>query len=293
MELFDSGGDGAPVLFLHGAFVDRTLWDPVVALLPGRRCLVPTLPLGSHREPVPDRSPLTPVGVADTIADLIAELGLTDLTVVANDTGGALLQLLLARRPEGIARVVFTPCDALEVFPPALFKPLFLAGRSPYALAAFIAPLRVPRAWRLPIGFGWLTKRASDETGRRLGRARARELRDRARRRALPARVDPGAAARRRAQARGVRGRGRSSAGPRATAAFKVELGRRLAAQFRDARFVEIERLLLVRADRPAGRARPADLDGVRSHSISRAPASAASAPSSARPGRARGRCPR
>ena len=163
MELFDSGADGPPVLFLHGALVDRTLWDPVIALLGDRRCLAPTLPLGSHRTPVADRAALSPVSVADMVADLIAAEGLTDLTVVASDTGGALLQLLLARRPEGIARVVFTPCDALEVFPPALFKPLFVAGRSPHALAAFLSPLRVPGAWRLPIGFGWLTKRATNE----------------------------------------------------------------------------------------------------------------------------------
>ena len=50
MQLRDTGGDGPPVLFLHGAFVDGSLWDPVVDLLPGRRCLVPTLPLGSHTE---------------------------------------------------------------------------------------------------------------------------------------------------------------------------------------------------------------------------------------------------
>src|SRR3954452_18762782 len=162
MELFASAGLGPPVLFLHGALVDRTLWDPVIALLPGRRCLAPTLPLGAHRIPVVDRSALTPVGVADQIADLIAEQELTDLTVVASDTGGALLQLVLTRRPEGIARVVFTPCDALDVFPPALFQPLFAAGRFPPALAAFLAPLRIPGAWRLPIGFGWLTKRATD-----------------------------------------------------------------------------------------------------------------------------------
>src|SRR3954454_5030161 len=162
MELNVTAGDGPPVLFLHGALVDRTLWDPVIALLPDRRCIAPTLPLGSHRDPVADRASLTPFGVVDMIADLIAEQELTDLTVVASDTGGALLQLLLPRRPDGISGVVFTPCDALEVFPPALFKPLFAAGRSPYALAAFISPLRVPGAWRLPIGFGWLTKRATN-----------------------------------------------------------------------------------------------------------------------------------
>ena len=56
MELRDTGGDGPPVLFLHGALVDGTLWDPVVELLPDHRCLVPTLPLGSHTA----RSPTAP-----------------------------------------------------------------------------------------------------------------------------------------------------------------------------------------------------------------------------------------
>ena len=37
---------------------------------------------------------------------------------------------------------------------------------------------------------------------------------------------------------------------------FPVELGRRLAAQFRDARFVEIEDSYSFVPDRPAGRAR-------------------------------------
>src|SRR3954447_21778556 len=240
MELFDSGGDGPPVLFLHGALVDRTLWDPVIALLPGRRCLAPTLPLGSHRGPVPDRSRLTPLGVVDLIADLIAEQQLTDLTVVANDTGGALLQLLLTRRPEGIARVIFTPCDALEVFPPPIFKPLFAAGRSPLALAAFISPLRIPGAWRLPIGFDRLTKRASNATvagwaAPALGdfeivRDGAHFLRH----------VDASLLLDAAPKLSAFEGEA-IFCWPSEDRCFKVELGRRLAAQFRDPRFVEIE----------------------------------------------------
>jgi pimeloyl-ACP methyl ester carboxylesterase len=251
MELFDSGGDGAPVLFLHGAFVDRTLWDPVVELLPDRRCLVPTLPLGSHQEPVADRSAQTPLGVVDLIADEIARLGLQELTVVANDTGGALLQLLLTRRPEGIARVVFTPCDALEVFPPAIFKPLFLAGRSPYALAAAIAPLRLPPLRRLPIAFGWLSKRASDET---LARWSAPALgnfeivRDTSHfLRACDASLLLEAAPKLASFEGEV-----AFCWPAADRCFKVGLGRRLAAQFRDARFVEItDSYSFVPIDRP------------------------------------------
>src|SRR3954471_11797196 len=251
MELFDSGGDGPPVLFLHGALVDRTLWDPVIALLPDRRCLAPTLPLGSHRVPVPDRSKLTPLGVVDLIADLIAEQGLTGLTVVASDTGGAILQLLLTRRPEGIARVIFTPCDALEVFPPALFKPMFVLGRSPYALAAFLAPLRIPGAWRLPIGFGWLTKRASHETvagwaAPALGnfeivRDAAQFLRG----------ADPQLLLDAAPKLSSFEGEA-IFCWPSDDRCFPVELGRRLAAQFRDARFVEIEdSYSFVSIDRP------------------------------------------
>src|SRR3954462_15483921 len=99
MDLRDTGGDGPPVVFLHGLLVDGSLWDPVVELLPGRRCVVPTLPLGSHTVPVPDRSVLTPVGVADLVADELERLDLHDVTVVANETGGAIAQLLLTRRP--------------------------------------------------------------------------------------------------------------------------------------------------------------------------------------------------
>jgi pimeloyl-ACP methyl ester carboxylesterase len=251
MELFQSGSEGPPVLFLHGALVDRTLWDPVIALLGDRRCLAPTLPLGSHRTPVSDRAALSPVGVADAIADLIAAEGLTDLTVVANDTGGALLQLLLTRRPEGIARVIFTPCDALEVFPPALFKPLFTLGRSPVALAAFLSPLRIPGAWRLPIGFGWLTKRASDETvagwtAPALGNFEI--VRDAAQfLRGVDAALLLDAAPKLRAfEGEAI------FCWPSDDRCFDVELGRRLAAQFRDARFVEIEdSYSFVSIDRP------------------------------------------
>ena len=208
MELYDSGGDGPPVLFLHGAFVDRSLWDPVVALLRDRRCVVPTLPLGSHTVPVADRSLLTPLGVVERSRDSSRDLALHDVTVVASDTGGALAQLLVTRRPEGIGRLVLAPCDALEVFPPVMFKPLFKAGRSPYALAAFIAPLRFPPALRLPIAFGWLTKRASRRDAGGVGATGAERLRDRPRRRALPGPHGPLAAARRRPPAARVLGRG-------------------------------------------------------------------------------------
>jgi pimeloyl-ACP methyl ester carboxylesterase len=163
IQLRDTGGDGPPILFLHGLLVDGSVWDPVVERLPDYRCLVPELPLGSHTTPFPDRSRLTPEGVASLAADLLDELDVTDVTLVGSDTGGALAQLLVTSRPERIGRLVLTPCDAFETFPPPLFKLLFVLGRSAAGLNFGIQPLRFPFGRRLPIAYGKLTKRGSDD----------------------------------------------------------------------------------------------------------------------------------
>jgi pimeloyl-ACP methyl ester carboxylesterase len=251
IEYRDTGGEGPPILFLHGALVDGSLWDPVVDLLPGRRCVVPTLPLGSHTIPARHRSALTPEGVADLIADLIERLYLEDVTVVANDTGGALAQLLVTRRPQHIARLVLTPCDALEVFPPALFKPLFALGRVPPLLAAGLQPLRIRPVRRLPIAFGWLSKRVTDETLDRWVRpvlADRRILQDGAH---LVRHCDPRITLDLAPRLREFEGEV-ILAWAAEDRCFKVELGRRLAAQFRAATFVEIsDSYTFVSIDRP------------------------------------------
>ena len=162
IPLKDTGGDGPPVLFLHGLLVDGSVWDPVVERLPGHRCLVPELPLGSHTTPFPDRSRLTPEGVANLAADVLDELGLTNVTLVGSDTGGALAQLIVTSRPERIGRLVLTPCDAFETFPPPLFKLLFVLGRTAFGLNFGIQPLRMKFGRRLPIAYGKLTKRGGD-----------------------------------------------------------------------------------------------------------------------------------
>src|SRR5437764_6301531 len=154
----DTGGPGPVVLFVHGLLVDGTLWRKVVERLDGSRCIVPTLPLGSHRTPVRDRSALTPIGVADMLAELMERLELTDVTIVANDTGGAITQLLLTRRPERVGRVVFTPCDAFEDFPPRAFRPLTWLAKA-HLLGPFLQGARIPAMRRSPLAYGVLTKR--------------------------------------------------------------------------------------------------------------------------------------
>lgn len=150
-------GDGPPIVFVHGALVDGRLWQPVVERLrDSARCIVPDLPLGAHR--IPMRADLNPVGLAQLIADLLEKLDLRDVALVGNDTGGALCQLLVTRRPERIGRLVLTNCDAFDNFPPAMFRGLVVSARLGL-LTALLQSMRVRPLRKTPLAFGWLSKR--------------------------------------------------------------------------------------------------------------------------------------
>jgi pimeloyl-ACP methyl ester carboxylesterase len=153
-------GSGSPIVFVHGALVDGTLWRKVVPLLEGEfRCIAPDWPLGSHPRPMNTDADLSPRGVAHLIADALDALELEDVTLVGNDTGGALCQLLVTERPERVGRLVLTNCDAFETFPPKLFKPLVWGAKVPPLLTAAVLPMRWRPMRRLPIAYGKLTVR--------------------------------------------------------------------------------------------------------------------------------------
>lgn len=154
-------GDGPLLLFVHGALVDGRLWDGVAPLLSDRfRVACPDLPLGAHREPVPDRARLAPGPIADALLDLAASLGSREPILVGNDTGGAIVQVAMSRRPERIGGAVLVSCDAFENFPPAVFRPVvWLAPRLPVLLRLFPLLFGTPAMTRKPLPLWLLARR--------------------------------------------------------------------------------------------------------------------------------------
>jgi pimeloyl-ACP methyl ester carboxylesterase len=153
-------GQGHPIVFAHGLLVDGTLWRKVTPLLASRyRCIVPDLPLGAHTYPLEAGADRSPRGVAHLLADFIAALGLESVTVVGNDTGGAIAQLLVTERPERIGSLVLTNCDCLENFLPPIFRPLRWAAYVPGSYWLVAQMLRSRAIRRSPAGFGLLTHR--------------------------------------------------------------------------------------------------------------------------------------
>jgi pimeloyl-ACP methyl ester carboxylesterase len=153
-----------PVLFVHGILVDHRLWLKVADQLArnGFRCILPDLPLGSHTTPVDASVPLTPETVAEMVHELISALDLRDVTLVGNDTGGGLCQLLVDAHPDDVGRLVLTNCDAFEKFPPFPFNAVFAIIRGPKTVRLMSALMKSSALRRSPLGFGLLLNPGDD-----------------------------------------------------------------------------------------------------------------------------------
>lgn len=169
IEYEDTGGDGPLLVLLHGLMMDATLWDRTIAeLAADYRCLAPTLPLGAHRHPMRPDADLSLPGAARLVAEFLDRLHRHGATLVGNDTGGALVQLLMCDSATRIGRAVLVSCDAFDNFPPGLTgKTLVLTGKlSPRMFGLFMQQMRLRALRRLPIAFGRLTKRGDAATAR-------------------------------------------------------------------------------------------------------------------------------
>ena len=173
---YREAGEGPAIVFVHGFLVDGRLWDGVVDALADRfRCIAPDLPFGAHRLPMSPGADLSPAGMAAIVADLIERLELDDVTVVGNDSGGAVSQVLATTRPERIGRLVLTNCDTHENFPPGIFKALPPLAKLPGSTWLMLQPFRLKAVTHF--AFAPFSKADAGRLRRRLGRRRLRRRR--------------------------------------------------------------------------------------------------------------------
>jgi len=154
-------GEGDPLLFVHGLLVNGQLWKGVADRLEGSfRCIVPDWPMGSHRTALNPGADLSPPGIAGLIAAFMDALELDRVTLVGNDTGGAMSQIFTAAHPDRVERLILTNCDTLEHFPPFPFNGIPVLARLPGGITVAVAPFRIGAIGRLT--YGTLTARPLD-----------------------------------------------------------------------------------------------------------------------------------
>ncbi len=233
--------DLPPVVFIHPVLSDGALWAPVAERLASRgvRSYAPDWPLGSHRLPLNDNADRSPRGMAQMVQDFLAALDLRDVTLVGNDTGGAITQYVLAAGEPRVARAVVMNCDAFDTFPPFPFNAILSLLKLDWLAKVIAGQMRLTALRHSWLGFGLLSKNLPAE----LTRSWLEPIRTDAKVRADLVRL-----------LRNVRPAELNEVTPRmanvtkpatvlwgmADHVFKPALGRRLARAFANAEFVEV-----------------------------------------------------
>jgi pimeloyl-ACP methyl ester carboxylesterase len=150
-------GKGPAALFLHGFPLSSFQWRGAIARLSrDRRCLVPDL-LGLGFTEVAHEQSVTPAAQANMIVAFLDRLGIGQVDIIANDSGGAVAQLLAAYHPQRIRTLLLTNCDVETDSPPAALLPVIELARAGLYPDLWLEPwLRDKDLARSPTGLGGL-----------------------------------------------------------------------------------------------------------------------------------------
>lgn len=151
-------GSGPAALFLHGFPLNSFQWRGALERLsPDRRCVAPDF-MGLGYTEVADGQDVSPASQVDMLAALLDGLSIPDVDVVANDSGGAVAQLLVTRHPERVRTLLLTNCDVERECPPPAVLPVIDMARAGTYVDAWLAPWLADKALaRSEAGLGGMT----------------------------------------------------------------------------------------------------------------------------------------
>ena len=143
-------GDGPPALFVHGIATNAHLWDEVISrLADARTCIAVDLPLHGQ-SPVRPEQEMTIGAFADLLAELCERIAPATIDLIGHDTGGAIAQVVAARRPELLRTLTLIDCETQDNLPPAPMATtveLARAGKLAAAAPAILADPATSRAF--------------------------------------------------------------------------------------------------------------------------------------------------
>jgi len=147
-------GTGPAALFVHGLGTSALLWRHVIEdLAATTRCIAVDLPAHGG---TPARADMSAAAMAQLVTELCDGLGLDQVDLVGNDTGGAIAQIFAARHPERLRSLTLTDCDCEGNFPPEDFAPVVDLARQG-GLAEFLTAIAAdPATWETsPLAAGY------------------------------------------------------------------------------------------------------------------------------------------
>lgn len=137
---FVDQGSGDPALFLHGYPLSGFQWrDAVEQLGLFYRCIVPDF-LGLGATEAAEGQDLSAPSQGAMLIALLDALKIARVHVVANDSGGAVAQLLAAHHPDRVRTLLLTNCDTERQSPPPAMRPVIELARNGLYVKQWIEP---------------------------------------------------------------------------------------------------------------------------------------------------------
>jgi pimeloyl-ACP methyl ester carboxylesterase len=123
---YTEAGSGPVALFVHGVLLNGYLWRHQLAELSEvRRCIAVDLLAHGDTEITPGQD-VSVTANAQMLLEFLDALGIEQVDLVGNDSGGGIAQIFAAVHPSRVRSLTLTDCDTHDNWPPEAFKP-FLA----------------------------------------------------------------------------------------------------------------------------------------------------------------------
>jgi haloalkane dehalogenase len=133
-------GRGLAALFVHGYPLNGFQWRGALERLQAhRRCIAPDV-MGLGYTQTPEGQTISPETQAEMLAMLLDSLHIDAVDLVANDSGGLVSQLFVAKYPHRVRTLLLTNCDVDENNPPPQFLPLIALAKNGTLVDRFFVP---------------------------------------------------------------------------------------------------------------------------------------------------------
>lgn len=147
-------GSGPVALFVHGVLLNGHLWRHQLAGLSDvRRCIAVDLLAHGDTEILPEQD-VSVTANANMLAQFLDALGIAQVDLVGNDSGGGIAQIFAALHPQRVRSLTLTNCDTHDNWPPEAFKPFLAMAAEGGLRGALEAMLADKSVYRSPEALG-------------------------------------------------------------------------------------------------------------------------------------------
>lgn len=123
-------GSGPVALFIHGVPLNGFHWRHVIAGMQDiRRCIALDL-MGLGYTGISAKQDVSFVAQARMVREFLDGMGIDQVDLVSNDSGGAIAQIFAAANPGRLRTLTLTNCDVHDNWPPQAIAPSIEAARN-------------------------------------------------------------------------------------------------------------------------------------------------------------------